>query len=240
MESDLVYGKLPVIECLRARIRPALKLLLLRGAKGLGEIQKAAAGIPMETCTRADLDKMTHGGVHQGVALEAGPLPVAALAGWLDTAPGKDAIVVLLDGIEDPQNFGAIVRSAAACGAGAVIFAKDRAAPLSPAAVKSAAGGMEYVTLVRTTNLVRAIDTLKESGFWIAGFDADSEQLLWEADLTGRIALVIGSEGKGMRRLVRERCDHQLRIPLEGPITSLNASVSAGIALAECLRQRKI
>ncbi len=238
MKSDYVYGRLPVLECLRARKRPARKLFLLRDAKGFGEIQKAAARIPVETCTRAGLDKLTHGGLHQGVVLEAGPLPVIALADWLEACPAKDAIAVLLDGIEDPHNFGAIVRSAAACGAGAVVFAKDRAAPLSPAAVKSAAGGMEYVTLVRVTNLVRAIDTLKQSGFWIAGLDPDSEQLLWEADLTGRIALVIGSEGKGMRRLVRERCDHRLRIPLKGPITSLNASVSAGIALAECLRQR--
>ncbi len=240
MKSDYVYGKLPVLECLRAGKRPALKLFLLRNAKGFGEIQKAAAGIPVETCTRADLDKLTHGGVHQGVVLEAGPLPVIALAEWLDSPPPDDAIAVILDGIEDPQNFGAIVRSAAACGAGTIVFTKDRAAPLSPAAIKSAAGGMEYVTLVRITNLVRAIDMLKQNGFWIAGLDPDSEQLLWEADLTGRVALVIGSEGKGMRRLVRERCDHRLRIPLEGPISSLNASVCAGIALVECLRQRKI
>ena len=239
MNSDYVYGKLPVLECLRAEKRPALKLFLLRDAKGFGEIQKAAAGIPVETCARADLDKLTRGAVHQGVVLEAGPLPVLALAEWIDSPPPGDAIAVILDGVEDPHNFGAIVRSAAACGAAAVIFGKDRAAPLSPAAMKSAAGGMEHVTLVRATNLVRAIDALKEQGFWIAALDPSSDQLLWQADLTGRIALVIGSEGKGIRRLVLEHCDHRLRIPLEGPITSLNASVCAGIALAECLRQRK-
>ncbi len=238
MRSDYVYGKVPVLECLRSGKRPARKLFLLRDAKGLDEIRNASAGVPVETCTRAELDKLTQGAVHQGVVLEAGPLPVLALAEWVESPPPDDAIAVILDGVEDPHNFGAIVRSAAACGASAVIFGKDRAAPLSPAAVKSAAGGMEHVTLVRATNLVRAIDSLKEHGFWIAALDPKSDQLLWEADLTGRIGLVVGSEGKGIRRLVREHCDHRLRIPLEGPITSLNASVSAGIALAECLRQR--
>jgi len=147
--------------------------------------------------------------------------------------------VVALDGVEDPHNFGAIVRSAAACGACAVLFGKDRAAPISAVSVKSAAGGMEYVDLVQATNLVRSLDALKKAGCWIAALDAEAPQDLWDADLTGRIVLVIGSEGKGIRRLVNEHCDLHLRIPLRGPITSLNASVSAAIALAECLRQRR-
>jgi len=238
VKSDYVYGKVPVLECLRAGKRAARKLYLLRDAKGLDEIRDAAAGVPVETRARANLDTLTHGAVHQGVVLEADPLPVVGFAGWVDSRHRDDAIVLILDGVEDPHNFGAVVRSAAACGAAAVVFGKDRAAPLSPAAMKSAAGGMEYVTLVRATNLVRAIDALKEQGFWIAALDPNSDELLWQADLTGRIALVIRSEGKGIRRLVLEHCDHRLRIPLEGPITSLNASVSAGIALAECLRQR--
>ncbi len=238
MNSDYVYGKVAVLECLRAGKRAARKLFLLRDAKGLDEIRDAASGVPVEIRARGDLDTLAHGGVHQGVVLDAGPLPVLTLADWVESPPPDDAIVVILDGVEDPHNFGAIVRSAAACGASAVLFGKDRAAPLSPAAMKSAAGGMEHVTLVRATNLVRAIDSLKEHGFWIAALDPSSEQLLWQADLCGRIGLVIGSEGKGIRRLVLEHCDHRLRIPLEGPITSLNASVSAGIALAECLRQR--
>ncbi len=240
MKSDYVYGKIPVLECLRAGKRPALKLYLQRGAKGLEEIQRAAPKVSTKVCSRGDLDDLTQGSLHQGVLLEAGELPIREATEWLPSVSGKDVIVVLLDGIEDPQNFGAIVRSAAAFGASAVVYTKDRAAPLSPAAVKSAAGGVEYVDLVRAINLVQVIDMLKKDGFWIAGLDPDSDKLLWDVELTGRVGLVIGSEGKGMRRLVREHCDHLLRIPLKGPITSLNASVSAGVALAECLRQRAV
>ena len=227
-----------MLECLRTRKRAARRLFLLESAKGVRAIRDAAARIPIEECARRDLDALADGVVHQGVVLEADPLPVAPLADWVKRTLPSDAVVAILDGIEDPHNFGAIVRSAAACGACAVVFAKDRAAPISPASVKSAAGAMEHVDLVRAGNLARGLDTLKTAGFWIAGLEADAPQLIWDADLTGRVGLVIGGEGKGVRRLVRERCDFLVRIPLSGAITSLNASVSAGIALAECLRQR--
>ncbi|HNT89685.1 MAG TPA: 23S rRNA (guanosine(2251)-2'-O)-methyltransferase RlmB, partial [Candidatus Hydrogenedentes bacterium] len=154
-------------------------------------------------------------------------------------AATAESLFVALDGIEDPQNFGAIVRSASACGAGAVLFTKDRAAPISPAMVKAAAGAVEHVPLVRVTNLARAIEQMQQAGFWAAALDAAGDKLLWDVDLTGKTLLIIGGEGKGVRRLVRERCDHVVRIPISGLITSLNASVSAGIALAECLRQRR-
>lgn len=240
MKRERVIGRIPVLECLRARRRAAHKLYLLADAKDLIEIKRAAPHVPTEYLARKDLDKLAGGAVHQGVILEASPLPVLAVEEWLDKSPVPgDAIVVLLDGIEDPHNFGAIVRSAAACGAAAVVFGKDRAAPLSPVAVKAAAGGMEYVDLVQATNLGRAIETFQKNGFWVAGLDAEGAKLLWDADLTGRIVLVVGGEGKGIRRLVREKCDFLLRIPIVGAITSLNASVSAGIALAECLRQRQ-
>jgi 23S rRNA (guanosine2251-2'-O)-methyltransferase len=227
-----------VFECLRARKRTARRLFVLRGAKDIDAIRRTAGAVPIEECDRAGLDALAGGVAHQGVILEADPLPVLSERDLPRIPYSPDAVVVVLDGIEDPHNFGAIVRSAAACRAAAVVFGKDRAAPISPAAVKSAAGAMEYIPLVAATNLVRAIDALKQAGFWIAALDAAAPQLLWEADLSGRVALVIGSEGKGLRRLVRERCDFHLRIPLSGPITSLNASVSAAIALAECLRQR--
>ena len=194
--------------------------------------------VPVQYLARAELDRLAQGQTHQGAVLEADPLPVLTPANWAPEALSADALLVLLDGVEDPHNFGAIIRSAAACGAAAVVFPQDRAAPLSPAAVKAAAGGAEYVPLVRVPNLVRTVDTLKQSNYWVYGLDAAGETLLWQADLRRRVALVIGSEGKGMRRLVRDRCDALLRIPLSGPITSLNASVSAAIALAEALRQR--
>ncbi len=187
---------------------------------------------------RRHADRILPDAVHQGVLLQAEPVPVHNADAWTRSEFPSDCIVVALDGVQDPHNFGAIVRSAAACGARAVLFGKDRAAPITPAAVKSAAGGMEYIDLVQAANLVRSLEALKKAGFWIAALDADARQLLWEADLTGRVVLLIGGEGKGIRRLAAEHCDFHLRIPLTGPITSLNASISAAIALAECRRQR--
>ncbi|MBP8132406.1 MAG: 23S rRNA (guanosine(2251)-2'-O)-methyltransferase RlmB [Candidatus Hydrogenedentes bacterium] len=235
---EIVYGRNPVLECLRARRRAARRLLLLRDAKGLDALIEAAAGLSIAYAARQELDRFAGGGAHQGAVLEAEPLPVLELRDRLAAETGH-ALFVALDGVEDPQNFGAIVRSASACGASAVIFTRDRAAPLSPAMVKAAAGAVEHVPLVRVTNLVRAIETVQGAGFWVSALDAAGDKLLWDVDLTGRTMLIIGGEGKGVRRLVRERCDHLLRIPITGPITSLNASVSAGIALAECLRQRQ-
>lgn len=235
---DVVIGRNSVLACLRAGKRPTCRLWMLRGGKGLEAIRAAAGGVPIEECDRARLDRMAGGAAHQGILLEAGPLPVLTPKEWLAKATAADAVAVILDGVQDPHNFGAIVRSAAAFGARGVLFAKDRSAPLSPAAVKSAAGAMEYIELVEAANLVRAMEEMKQAGFWIAALDAKASQTLWQADLTGRIGFVIGSEGKGVRRLVRDRCDYHLRIPLRGAISSLNASVSAAIALAECMRQR--
>jgi len=239
VRTDLVAGRIPVLECLHAKRRRVHKLYVLRDATGLDEIRSAAKGIPLEQMSRADMDHLVPDGLHQGVVLRADPVPVLNADEWVKGELPPDAIVVALDGIQDPHNFGAVVRSAAACGARAVLFGKDRAAPISHVTVKSAAGAMEYIDLVQATNLVRALDGLKEKGFWVAELDADAPQPIWEADLKGRIVLVIGSEGKGVRRLVHEHCDLHLSIPLSGPITSLNASVSAAIALAECLRQRR-
>lgn len=236
---DRVIGRIPVLECLRAKKRTARRLFLLRDAKGLEAICAAAGPIPVEECSRQDLDNLAKGAIHQGVVLEADPLPRVTLDRWLAGSIPADAVVIILDGVEDPHNFGAIVRSASACAASAVVFGKDRSAPLSSVAMKSAAGAMEYIDLIEVTNLVRAVEALKKSGFWIAGLDADAEQDLWDADLKGRIGLVVGSEGKGVRRLMAKHCDFHLRIPLTGPITSLNASVSAAIALVECVRQRR-
>ena len=235
---ETVLGRVPVLECLRTGKRAVRRLHVQAGATGLEAIVRAAGALPVETCDKRELDRLARGVLHQGVVLEAAPLPVLDVRGFLAKAPEDDAVAVVLDGVEDPHNFGAIVRSAAACGACAALFAMDRSAPLSPAMVKAAAGGVEYLDLVRVPNLVRAIGELQEAGFRFAVLDARAPANLWDADLTGRVGLVIGSEGKGVRRLVRARCDLALRIPLAGPISSLNASVSAAAALVECLRQR--
>jgi 23S rRNA (guanosine2251-2'-O)-methyltransferase len=235
---EWVPGRNPVLECLRARKRKAHRLYALQGARGLDAVYRLLGDVPVQECSRAELNRMAPETVHQGVILEADPLPVHKAETRIPQGFPEDAIVIALDGVEDPHNFGAVIRSAGACGVCAVLFGKDRAAPISPASVKSAAGGMEYVDLLQAANLVRCLDALKEAGFWIAALESDAPQRIWDADLTGRIVLVIGSEGTGIRRLVREHCDLHLRIPLRGPISSLNASVSAAVALEECLRQR--
>lgn len=227
-----------MLESLRAKKRKARRLFVLREGRGFEAILEAAKGLPIETRSRMELDMLVEGGVHQGVVLEADPLPLCRAEDWVKRDFGPNDLVVVLDSIEDPQNFGAIVRSAVACGACGVVFGKDRSAPISTVSQKSAAGAMEYVDLVQATNVVRCLEGLKQAGFWVAALDPEGKQVLWDADLKGKIALVIGNEGKGIRRLVHEHCDLHLRIPLTGPIPSLNASVSAAIALAECLRQR--
>lgn len=236
--TELVIGRIPVLEVLRASRREVYRLYALESAEGIAPILRAAAHLPVQRVTRAELDRMTKGAVHQGIVLEAAPLPIHRAEDWVRSDFPENALVILLDGIEDPHNFGAIVRTAAALGANAVVFGKDRAAPISPTSVKSAAGGMEYIELVEAVNLTRAVDLLKKAGFWVAGLDAEAAQDIWSADLAGRTVLVIGSEGEGIRQNLAKHCDFHLRIPLDSPITSLNASVSAAIAMAEWLRQK--
>jgi 23S rRNA (guanosine2251-2'-O)-methyltransferase len=238
MEAALVYGRNPVLSCLRARKRRVRKLFLLRGGKNLGPLEQAAVDIPIEHVDRHTLDKLAKGGVHQGALLQADPLPVREGAAWLDDGLPDSALLMVLDGVEDPHNFGAIVRSAVACGAHAVIFGQDRAAPLSPTAVKSAAGAMEYIELVRAKNIIRFLGQLQDAGVAVVALDAHGDHTLWEIDLARSVALVVGSEGKGVRRMIKKSCDYLTRIPITGPITSLNASVSAAVVLTECLRQR--
>jgi 23S rRNA (guanosine2251-2'-O)-methyltransferase len=235
---DRIAGRIPVLECLRAGKRKGRRLFVLQGAKDLESVIEAAKGIPVEELSRADLNKIVPETINQGVILQADPLPVAHADAWVKQSHPADSVVVILDGIEDPHNFGAIIRSASAFGARAVMYSKDRSAPISPVTMKTAAGAVEHIELVQAANLARVMKLMKEEGYWLAGLDERAQQTLWETDLTGRIALVIGSEGKGMRRLTREMCDYQLRIPVPGPIKSLNASVSAALVLGECLRQR--
>jgi 23S rRNA (guanosine2251-2'-O)-methyltransferase len=216
------------------------RLILQEGGKNQNEFIAAAQDISVEWASRVELDYLTHEGVHQGVVAEADPLAMLNLGKWLEDSPSPQSLVVILDGVEDPHNFGAIARSAAACGASALVFGKDRAAPVSGVSLKAAAGAMEYVDLIQVTNLPRALDLLKESGYWVAGLDADGEKILWDADFTGKTGLVIGNEGKGIRSLMRKKCDYLVHIPISGPITSLNASVSAAIAMMECVRQQHL
>lgn len=236
--TQRVYGRIPVLESLRAGKRVPRRLFLLNSSKGLEDIRVAAGRIEIIETGRAELDRLVEGANHQGVVLDTGALPTLDLDTWLSRNDSPNLTLVVLDSIEDPQNFGAIVRSACATGASGAIFPKAHSAPLSASVCKAAAGAMEHIDLIQVPNLVRALEDLKDANFWITGLDAEGDKAIWEVDLTGRTALVIGNEGKGMRRLVQEKCDFLAKIPIQGPITSLNASASAAIALAECLRQR--
>ncbi len=235
--TEIIAGRLPVLVCLQVARRVPEQLYICGQPKEFEELLACAKDVPVKYTDRKHLDALSFGVKHQGVVLRARPLPIFTVEDWLCRHPDDCQMLVVLDGIEDPQNFGAIVRSAAACGATGVLFCKDRSSPVTTAAMKAAAGGMEYVDLIQATNLVRALEFLKKNRFWVAALDADGDRTIWQADLSGRTAMVIGSEGAGIRRLVKEHADYVVSIPISGVISSLNASVSAGIALAEWLRQ---
>jgi len=192
----------------------------------------------LEAVSRDSLDRVLPlGAVHQGLAAEVAPLPPVVLADLIARAPAR-AVLLVLDQVTDPHNVGAVLRSAAAFGALAVVVPERNAPPETGVLVKAASGALEHVPLVRVTNLARALTDLKQGGFWCVGLAADSMQALAESDLSGRIAFVLGSEGAGMRRLTRDGCDSVARLPTSGPIAQLNVSNAAAVALYEAARQR--
>ncbi|WP_097460875.1 23S rRNA (guanosine(2251)-2'-O)-methyltransferase RlmB [Mangrovitalea sediminis] len=190
--------------------------------------------------SRRDLDERVEG-AHQGVVAEVEPLREwheGDLTDWLqrgDVTP----FLLILDGVTDPHNLGACLRTADAAGVHAVIVPKDKSAPLNPAARKVACGAAETVPLVRVTNLARCLRELKDAGVWLIGTAGEVEATLYDLDLKGPLALVMGAEGKGMRRLTREHCDHLAQIPMQGTVDSLNVSVATGVCLYEAVRQRR-
>jgi 23S rRNA (guanosine2251-2'-O)-methyltransferase len=233
VEGALRRDPAAVVELVIARDSRNPRLLaLLEQARGLG---LRAQMLPAQA-----LDRLAEGGRHQGVAarlrLREG-VDEHALAGLVERA-GREALLLVLDGITDPHNLGACLRSADAAGVTAVILPRDRSAALTPAARKVAAGAAESVPLVRVTNLARSLKSLREAGVWVVGLAGEAEKTLYQQDLRGPLALVMGSEGEGLRRLTREHCDHLVRLPMRGSVESLNVSVAAGVALYEALRQR--
>jgi 23S rRNA (guanosine2251-2'-O)-methyltransferase len=174
---------------------------------------------------------------HQGVVATCAPVTAQRLDDLLDRV-SQTTLLLLLDGVTDPRNLGACLRTADAAGADAVIVPRDRSATLTPVVAKAAAGAADTIPLIAVTNLARAMSDLKEAGVWIAGASGEADRTLYELDLNGPIAWVLGAEGEGLRRLTRERCDWLVRIPMAGHIESLNVSVAAGICLFETRRQR--
>ena len=215
-----------------------------RRDKRLQELRLIAksAQIPTEELGKEDLDKKTTG-VHQGVvALYEGESKSQDLAALLQLLRelDSDPLLLVLDEITDPHNLGACLRSAGAAGVHAVIIPRDRSANLNATVRKVASGAAETVKLVVVTNLARCLQQLKERGIWLVGTDANAEKSLYEQELAGPLALVMGSEGRGLRRLTREKCDFLVSIPMPGVVSSLNVSVATGILLFEAIRQRHI
>jgi 23S rRNA (guanosine2251-2'-O)-methyltransferase len=235
----LIYGINPVLEALGAgRVREVR--VSERGSGRLAEIAAAAARAQVAVCrvTPADLDRLARGGVHQGVVAdlrERAAVTIDELIAGAAAAP----LIVVLDGIEDPHNLGAILRTVDAAGADGLIRQSRRAAPLGGAAAKASAGAVAHVRIAEVVNIARALESLKKAGVWTVGLAGDAATPYDAVDFTLPTALVVGAEGTGLRRLVRERCDLLAAIPMGGHVASLNVSVAAGIALFEAARQRR-
>ena len=216
------------------------EVLVARGVEEAFVAQLKATGVRMKFAPRIELDQLAGTTQHQGVLAEVEDLEWASVDDILDLAEkrGEDLLIVLLDGITDPRNFGAIIRSAEVLGAHGVVVEERRSAPLSPVVAKTAAGATSYLPVAQTKNLPRLMDALKGDGVWVYGAAGEAAQDVRKVDFSGKVALVIGAEGEGMRRLVREKCDALVSIPVRGRVQSLNASVAAGILLFEASRGR--
>jgi 23S rRNA (guanosine2251-2'-O)-methyltransferase len=242
--DDFLYGINTVFEALSGTGRKPLELFLSRDVRSprIDELQALAKQqvVPIRARERRDLDRLAGHGHHQGVLLRIEPFAYTDLDDLLQIwrASNRPAFFLLLDSITDPHNFGAILRSAEVAGCQGVIVASDRACPVTPVVEKTAAGALAHLPLCQVVNLSRTLEQLKEAGIWCYGLAGDEgSQPLFTTDLSGNIALVVGSEGEGMRPNIRKHCDGLLAIPMHGNLSSLNASVAAGIALFEVVRQ---
>jgi 23S rRNA (guanosine2251-2'-O)-methyltransferase len=247
--SEKVYG-LHAVRALLSRHAARVGTVTVvegRAEPRVSEIQALAqkAGKPVKRATPAVFKQLFGDAVHQGVYVDVQPLPpwheeelVAGITRQLEAKEGPPPMVLVLDGVQDPHNLGACLRTANACGALAVVIPKDRAVQLTPTARKVAAGAAETTPLAVVTNLARTLRLLKEAGLWIVGTDAEAPKFAHDTDLRGPIAVVMGAEGSGLRQLTRDTCDFLVRLPQQGEVESLNVSVATGMLLYEALRQR--
>jgi 23S rRNA (guanosine2251-2'-O)-methyltransferase len=245
MHRDKIFGINPVAEALKSG-RPIQRLLIAEQRKAdrdIAEIIRLAksARIEVRMTTRDALSREAPHAVHQGVIAIAAAREYATLDDIMQMPAQRDQtpLFLVLDGVEDPRNLGAILRTAEAAGVHGVIIPERRAAGLTETVAKTAAGALEYVPVVKVVNIVNTIDDLKKNGIWVAAAEAGGDMQYWDADFVQPTALVLGGEDKGVRRLVREHCDYTVSLPLMGEISSLNVSVAAGVLLYEVLRQRR-
>ncbi|MCI8648897.1 MAG: 23S rRNA (guanosine(2251)-2'-O)-methyltransferase RlmB [Anaerotruncus sp.] len=241
-QENLVLGRNAVVELLRGTRQVECVYICEEPSAHSQPIARIVAmakeqKIPVKRVDVKKLDSLSGGLNHQGVAALAAAFPYASIEDIFQRAGGRPLFILIADSIEDPHNLGAMIRTAEAAGAHGLIIPKRGGVGLTPIVGRTSAGAVEHLPVVRVTNLVATIKQLKERGVWVYGADMDGQR--WEqADLTGNIALVIGSEGGGLSRLVRENCDVILSLPMCGKVNSLNASVAAGILIYEAVRQR--
>ncbi|WP_304225881.1 23S rRNA (guanosine(2251)-2'-O)-methyltransferase RlmB [Phascolarctobacterium succinatutens] len=240
--NDLIAGRNAVSEALRSQ-RSINKILLQEGAHGgsLGEIIALAKqkGVPVETVKAEKLDKLAKGLRHQGVAALAAPIAFRTLDDVFARAAEKneEPFILLLDELQDPQNVGALIRSADAAGVHGVLMPRRRSCPLNAVVAKISAGAVEYVPVVQIGNIAQTIEELKQRSCWVVGADMDGVDF-YAANMTGPIVLVIGAEGRGLGRLVKQKCDDVVSIPMNGGVNSLNASAAGAVLMYEVVRQR--
>lgn len=230
--TDMIFGLNPVQEVLVASPQLIEKMFVVRGVQ-VGErllVEARRQAIAVETIERGQLDVMTSGGHHQGVAVRAKPFAFVALEDVLRVPP---SIVVVLDGITDPQNVGAILRSAEVLGAGALVLPKDRSAGISPTVMRASSGAAVFLPIAQVVNVVRGLERIKDAGYWTVGLDASGASRFRDLPSTERTAIVIGGEGKGIRPLVARACDFLVAIPVRGRVASLNAAAAAAIGIHE-------
>jgi 23S rRNA (guanosine2251-2'-O)-methyltransferase len=240
--SDVIEGRNAVLEALRSGVR-LQRLLVAAGLKphpAIDEVVRRAreAGVTVEEVPRDSLARHSPRGAHQGIVAFAEPFGYAELDDVLRATAGRPrALVVVLDHVTDPGNLGAVIRSVEVAGGDAVIIPRDRAADVGPVVHKASAGATAHVPIVRVTNIAQALVSLKDADFWVAGADERADDDLWSAPLDGRLALVLGSEGAGMARLTRERCDFLVSIPVSGHVSSLNVAQAATVLAFEWVRR---
>jgi 23S rRNA (guanosine2251-2'-O)-methyltransferase len=244
MHKDKIFGINPVLEALKAG-RPVQRLLIAEHRKQDRDVLSILrlahdAGIEVRMVSRDALKREAPQATHQGVVALAAARTYATLDDILGIPAkrGEAPLYLVLDGVEDPRNLGAILRTAETAGVHGVIIPERRAAGLTESVAKSAAGALEYVPVVKVVNIVNTLEELKKAGVWVIGAEAGTDTVYWSADFVRPAALVLGGEDRGVRRLVREKCDYLVSLPMKGQIPSLNVSVAAGILLYEVIRQR--
>ena len=245
MKAEILYGFHPVYEALAAQRRTIYEIYLQYQTPS-GRLARlaslsAASGVRIKTAGSSDLRALTGTAGHQGVAARAEPYPLMPVTDILAAAGARahPHFLLLLDHILDPQNLGAIIRTALCVGIDGIIMPKDRSAPATPSVSKASAGALEHIRLSRVTNLVQIIKRCKKDGIWVMGLDKDAGRSIYDGDMSGSIAIVLGGEQKGLRPLVKKNCDFLVSIPQLGAVDSLNASVAAAVTLYEALRQRQ-